>query len=267
MPRKSEFSSYVFIKNDLGSMGWNTRNPARTDSGQLYTQQECLDHPEIAGGLKRQRPEYVVKVHEDVFWVIEAKATHERISDAYNEALDYARDINKSTLIKARIVTGGAGNDDDGYLVNTAFLHADGRVSPIKYNNKKITGFLSPEQARYLVANDTADLNELVTSEVLLLSIAENINEELHKASINKDLRATVMSAVLLSMVSDTLPNFNGSPDVFIKDINNRAEDVLIQHSKREFAEYIELRLPQEESAKRKYKAAVVKVFFLLAVH
>jgi type I restriction enzyme M protein len=264
MARKSEFSSYVFIKNDLGSMGWSTRNPTRADGGQLYTQQECLDHPEIAIGLKRQRPEYVVKVHEDAFWVIEAKATHEMIGDAYNEALDYARDINKSKLIKARLVTGVAGNDDDGYLVNTAFLHTDGRVSAVKYNNKKITGFLSPEQARYLVANDTADLNELVTSEALLLSISESINEELHKASINKDLRATVMSAVLLSMVSDTLPNFNGSPDVFIKDINNRAEDVLINHAKREFAEYIELRLPQEDAAKGKYKAAVVKVFFLL---
>ena len=96
------------------------------------------------------------------------------------------------------------------------------------------------------------------------MSIAEAINEELHRASINKDLRATVMSAVLLAMVSDTLPNFDASPDVFIKDINNRAEDVLIQHAKREFAEYIELRLPQEDGAKWKFKSAVVKVFFLL---
>ncbi|GAA4024733.1 hypothetical protein GCM10022212_22960 [Actimicrobium antarcticum] len=245
-------------------MGWNTRNPSKGNNGQVYTQQECLDHPELAAGLKRQRPEYVVKVHEDVFWIIEAKGTHEKIDDAYNEALGYAKDVNKSKIVKARLITGVAGNDDDGYLVNTAFLHLDGRVSPVKYNNRKITGFLSPDQARYLSDNDTADLNELVTNEILLLSIAESINEELHKASINKDLRATVMSAVLLSMVSDTLPNFNGSPDVFIKDINNRAEDVLITHAKREFAEYIELRLPQEEAAKNKYKAAVVRVFFLL---
>jgi len=264
MPRKSELSSYVFIKNDLVNMGWNTRNPSRADNGQLYTQQECLDHPEIAAGLKRQRPEHVIKVHEDVFWVIEAKGTHEKIDDAFGEALGYAKDINKSKIIKARLITGVAGNDEDGYLVNTAFIHLDGRVSPVKYNNRKITGFLSPDQARYLVENETSDLKELVTSEILLLSIAESINEELHKVSINKDLRATVMSAVLLSMVSDTLPNFNGSPDVFIKDINNRAEDVLINHAKREFAEYIELRLPQEDAAKSKYKAAVIRVFFLL---
>ncbi|WP_291992240.1 N-6 DNA methylase [Candidatus Accumulibacter sp. ACC003] len=196
--------------------------------------------------------------------MIEAKGAHEKIDIAVGEAIGYAEDINKSKLIKARLITGVAGNDEDGYLVNTSFIQSDGSVSPVKFNNRKITGFLSPDQARYLVDNETSDLNELVTSEVLLLSIAESINEELHRASINKDLRATVMSAVLLSMVSDTLPNFNGSPDVFVKDINNRAEDVLIHHSKREFAEYVELRLPQEDAAKSKYKAAVVRVFFLL---
>ena len=260
--RRSEFASYVFIKNDLARLGWNTKKPG--DVGQLYTQQECLDHPEIAAGLGKQRPEYVVKVRDNAFWVIEAKATLAQLDEAYNEAIQYARDINQSKLVKAYLATGVAGNDDDGYLVRTAFISQKSTFSEIKYNNKIITGFLSPDQARQLVDNKTPNLNELEVNESILLSIAEDINEELHSASINKDLRATVMSAVLLSMVSDTLPNFNASPDVFIKDINNRAEDVLIHHAKRDFAEYIELRLPQEDAAKEKYKAAVARVFFLL---
>jgi type I restriction enzyme M protein len=264
MPRTSEFASYVFIKNDLARLSWNTRNPNRTAAGQLYTQQECLDQPEIAAGLGRQKPEYVVKVQEDQFWVIEAKNTLDKIDVAFSEAVAYANDINKPAVIRASIVTGVAGNDDDGYLVHSGFVYPDGTVSVIEYNSKPITGLLSPDQAKYLTDHTTHVLNELVTDEAVLLSIAEQINEELHKASINKDLRATVMSSVLLSMVSDTLPNFNGSPEVFIKDINNRAEDVLINHAKREFAEYIELRLPQEDAAQAKYKAAVVKVFFLL---
>jgi type I restriction enzyme M protein len=264
MARASEFASYVFIKNDLKKLSWNTRNPNRTPDGQLYTQQECLDNPDIASGLGRQKPEYVIKVKEDAFWVVEAKNTLDKIDTAFREAIDYAKDINQSDVIKAYIVTGVAGNDDDGYLVQTGVILPSGKVEIVQYNNKPITGFLSPNQANYLVDNNTNILNELVTEESVLLDVAEQINEELHKASINKDLRATVMSSVLLSMVSDTLPNFNASPDVFIKDINNRAEDVLINHAKREFAEYIELRLPQEYSAKLKYKSAVVKVFFLL---
>ncbi|MGL0870548.1 HsdM family class I SAM-dependent methyltransferase [Vibrio vulnificus] len=264
MARNSEFASYVFIKNDLKKLGWNIRNPNRNSDGQVYTQQECLDNPDIAFGLGKQKPEYVVKVKEDSYWVIEAKGTLEKIDVAYREALDYANDINRSESVKATIVTGVAGNDEDGYLVQTGVILASGKVELVHYNNKPITGFLSPEQVNYLVENCTNELHELVTDESVLLDIAEQINEELHKASINKDLRATVMSSVLLSMVSDTLPNFNASPDVFIKDINNRAEDVLINHAKREFAEYIELKLPQEDSAKGKYKSAVVKVFFLL---
>jgi len=79
VPRASEFASYVFIKNDLGSLGWNTRNPSRNPNGQLYTQQECLDNVEIAAGLGRQKPEYVIKVKEDTFWVVEAKNTLDKI--------------------------------------------------------------------------------------------------------------------------------------------------------------------------------------------
>jgi type I restriction enzyme M protein len=128
MSRRSEFLSYVFIKNDLERMGWNTRNPLRSAGGQLFTQQECLDHPEIAIGLIRQRPEYVVKVREDVFWVIEAKASRDDIELACEEARSYALAINTSSLIKARLVTGVAGTDDDGYLVNTYLIDSKGAI-------------------------------------------------------------------------------------------------------------------------------------------
>jgi type I restriction-modification system DNA methylase subunit len=264
MPRDSEFSSYVFIKNDLRALKWNTANPNRNPNGQVYTQQECLDNPEIEPYLVRQRPEYVVKVREDVFWVIEAKATHAQLAQAFDEAKGYARDIAANTNVRPFLLSGVAGNDADGYLVHTAVFFADGTTDDVTYNDKAITGFLSPDQARYLADNNTHQLNELVADEEIFLAVAERINKTLHEASINKDARATVIASVLLSMVSDTLPNFNASPDVFVRDVNNRAEDVLIAHSKREFAEQIELRLPHEESAKAKYKAALVRVFFLL---
>ena len=118
-------------------------------SGALWV--AAGDHPEIAAGLARQRPEYVVKVLEDSFWVIEAKGSHVQLDDAFSEAVGYAKDINKSSLVKARLVTGVAGNDDDGYLVTTSFIRTDGRIEQVKYNGRKITGFLSPEQTRYLV--------------------------------------------------------------------------------------------------------------------
>jgi len=263
MARNSEFNSYTYIKNDLKELGWNTKNPNRDPLGEVYTQQECLDHPEIGPQLGRQKPEYVIKVRENAFWVIEAKGTHNQLDQAFNEAVDYANQINRSVNIKSEIVSGVAGNDIDGYLIKTA-KRVNNEYVVITYNDSAITGLLSPDQSKYLIDNETSQLNELVHDEGILLTIAENINEELHKASINKDKRANVMSSILLSMVSDTLPNFNASPTVFIRDINNRAEDVLIEHSKREFAAEIELTLPQEEAAQAKFKQALIKVYFLL---
>jgi len=264
MPRNSEFASYVFIKNDLRALRWYTGNPTRSPTGEVYTQQESLDHPEIGPFLGRQRPEYVVKVREDAFWIIEAKGTLAEIDQAFDEAKAYAQDLKRNPNIRPFIVSGVAGNDADGYIVRTAVLRDDGTTTEVTYNDRAITGLLSPDQARHLVDSRTHQLNALVADEELFLQIAEQINEILHEASINKDARATVIASILLSMVSDTLPNFNASPDVFVRDINNRAEDVLIAHSKREFAEQVELTLPHEEAAKAKYKAALVKVFFLL---
>lgn len=264
MVRNSEFTSYTYIRNELSSLGWNTRNPNRDPEGMVYTQQECLDNPEIGPFLVRDRPEYVVKVREDIFWVIEAKPKHEDIERAFNEAIEYALKINKNNSVKAFLVTGVAGNEIDEYIIKTGIVDNAGNIKLVSFNGRNITGLLSPDQARYLGDNLTEKLNDLNVDERQLLKIAEEINEVFHIASINKDTRATVISSILLSMVSDTLPNFNASPDIFIRDINNRAEDVLIEHSKREFAQHIELRLPHEESAKAKFKQAVVKVFFKL---
>ncbi len=262
--RNSEFNAYVYIKNELKDLGWNTRNPNRAPDGEVYTQQECLDHPEIGQYLGRQKPENVIKVRENIFWVIEAKPSLNDLQLALSEAASYAHDINRSPIIKALFIAGVAGNDIDGYIVQTGFVQPNGQTTSILYNDRPITSLLSKEQAQYLADNNTHKLNDIITTEEVFIKIAEEINEILHKASINKDQRATVISSVLLSMLSDTLPNFNASPDVFIRDINNRVEDVLISHSKREFAAQIELRLPQEESAKSKYKTAIVKTLFAL---
>jgi type I restriction enzyme M protein len=58
-PRNSEVHAYGFIREDLRRLGWETRNPARHAAGQVYTQNECLSHPEIHAAFGRDRPENV----------------------------------------------------------------------------------------------------------------------------------------------------------------------------------------------------------------
>jgi len=247
----------------MAKLDWDTRNPNRNPKGELYTQQECLDHPEIGKFLGKKRPEYVAKINEKNFYVIEAKAKLEDIEKAFKEAKDYAQEINKSSIIKTPIVSGVAGNDEDGYIVKSAFL-VKKTYKVITYNKKEITSLVSKELARELLAVGTATLSDLTINEKYLLSIAEKINEVLHSASINKDERASVMSAILLSMTEDSKPDYTASPTVFVKDINNRAEDVLIKNSKREFYRHIEIKLPSKADAQNKYKKALVTTMFSL---
>ncbi|MGR3303471.1 MAG: HsdM family class I SAM-dependent methyltransferase [Candidatus Scalindua sp.] len=261
--RISEFTSYVFIKSELSKLGWDTRNPARNTEGELYTQQECLDNPEIKKYLQRKRPEYVAKIREDRFYVFEAKPRIEDIDKAFNEAKDYAKKINKSQIIKASIISGVAGNDEDGYVVKSAFLE-NNKFKVIRYHNKELTSLVSRKLALEILELGKADIPELIIDEKHLIDVAESINEVLHAGSINKDERASVMASILLSMVGDSKPDHNASPTVFVKDINNRAENTLITHSKREFYSHIEIKLPSKKEAQQKYKKALVLTMFSL---
>lgn len=261
--RVSEFTSYIYIKNELSALGWNTKNPSRVPNGQVYTQQECLENIEIQKQLNRLKPEYIVKVNEDCFYIIEAKATIDQIDEAFNEAKDYAKLLNKSDLITAPIISGVAGNDEDGYLVKSAFYH-DGEYKQINYHGKEITSLVSPTIAHELIQHNSAEITKLEINEPQLLKTAEEINEVLHAGSINKDERAAVMATLLLSLIDDTKPNYHASPTVFVKDVNNRAEEILIQHNKREFFKHIEIKLPSKAEAQNKYKKALVATIFML---
>ncbi len=104
-----------------------------------------------------------------------------------------------------------------------------------------MTGLISKEIAHELLSSNKSSIDRLKINEKQLLATAEKINEDLHLGSINKDERASVMATILLSLVDDTKPNYNASASVLVKDINNRAEEVLISHNKREFLSMLRL--------------------------
>lgn len=261
--RVSEVTSYIFIKKELENLGWIAKNPERNADGQVYTQQECLDNPEIRKQLNNTRPEYIIKLSEDQFYIIEAKPYLADLDKAVKEAIEYAQQINQSDLIKAPIISGVAGNDEDGYHVQSSYLE-NGSYKSINYEGKTISSLVSNKLAQDLLAANSANISELRIDELQLLKTAEDINETLHIGSINKDERAAVMATLLLSMIDDTKPNYNASPTVFVKDVNNRAEEVLISHNKRDFLKHIEIKLPSKAEAQKKYKNALVKTIFAL---
>jgi len=128
---------------------------------------------------------------------------------------------------------------------------------PVTFNGKAATSLLSPESIRDVI-DGGPDLADVPVDETQFLNAAERINSYLHLGAINKNLRARVMAALLLSLIDDTPPNVDAPPSVLIAEINARAERILRQEQKAEFVSYITISLPTTEDNHVKFKTALV---------
>lgn len=255
----TEVDAYIFIRRKLEELGWNTRNPERNDEGQVWTQNECLSNPYLKERLQQNRPENIVKISETALWVIEAKRSHRQIDQAVSEAQDYANQINTDEKPYVRLVSGVAGNEDDGYIVRTHLLIGETWLT-VQINGIDITGFLSLEECQTLLAADHANLDDPPINETLFVLTAERINEILHEGAINTHDRARVVSALLLAMLAQPGPNIEErDTTLLIGDINNRVVRVLQNQGKSGFEEYIRIPLPSATDNHIKCRRALVE--------
>ena len=257
-PASTEVDAYIFIKENLRTLGWDTRNPEKNPAGQVWTQNECLSNAEMKAHLGLDRPENVVKVTDKILWVLEAKRSHGELSRAVSEAEDYAAKLNESTLFKAAFVSGVAGNDQDSFLIQTRFLKS-GAFIPVCVNSVEMTGLLSPDNCAHILKTGEPNIVNPPIDEKLFIAKAEFINEILHLGAVNPHQRANVMAALLLSKLSSTGPNIEEkSPTVLIEDINARVRSVLKAHKKLEFEEYIRITPPATQDNHVKFRQALV---------
>ena len=175
----SEVDAYVFIKNTLKSLGWDTRNPDRVPDGQVWTQNECLGNPEIKRHLGLGRPENIAKVSDSILWVIEAKRSLEGLGDALDDAYGRAEVLNKSERLKVKFVSGVAGNQTDGFITRTEYLR-DGVFQPVTWNDEPVTGLLRHADMLRVLEYDSPDVGTPKIDEALFLARATAINEQLH---------------------------------------------------------------------------------------
>jgi type I restriction enzyme M protein len=257
-PAASEVDAYIFIKENLKTVGWDTRNPERVEAGQVWTQNECLSNAEIKKWLGLERPENIVKITEKVLWVIEAKRSHAELSTAVQEARDYAKKLNQSRQFKALFVSGVAGNTHDTFLIRTQYF--DGKdFLPVQMNGVDVTGLPSPSDCELILRTGKPNIEDPPIDEKRFIAKAETINEILHLGAVNPHHRAGVMSALLLSMLSSTGPNVEEkSPSILIEDINSRVRDVLRSQAKSEFENLIQISLPAARDNHVKFRRALV---------
>jgi type I restriction enzyme M protein len=256
---ETEVEAYEFIRRGLRDLGWIVKNPNLNTGGQVWTQNQCLSHPEIKAALDKKRPENIIKLTEDAVWVIEAKASRGQLNLALDEATNYYADrINAGCqTLRARLISGVAGNEELGYLIRTKILIKN-NWHTVTINGQEATGLLSPDDVRTLLEQNDSDIREFAPPQWLFLQAAERINEYLHIGGINKNDRAKTMAALLLSVVEQP-PNLETKLPVLIAEINARSEALLQASQKTEFAPFVKILQPTNTTNHIKFKAALVK--------
>lgn len=256
---ESEVEAYDFIRRQLRDLGWIVKNPSLGTGGQVWTQNQCLSHPDIKQAFGLHRPENVIKVKENLVWVIEAKPTRRQIGQAVDEAANfYSKKINETKCkTRAVLASGVAGNEESGYLTTT-MIRLDGEWHTVTINGQEATGLLSPQDVAVLLERGDSDIHEFAPPQWLFLQAAERINEILHLGGINKNDRARTMAALLLSVV-DEPPNLDTSLPVLIGEINARSEMVLRQNAKPDFAPFVKILPPTNIDNHVKFKNALVR--------
>ncbi len=262
MPKSSEFRSYNWINSKLKEKGWNVANPNDKPRGEVWVQNECLRHPEIKKALSLEKPENVVKITTDTFWIIEAKEGLRNLDRAYKEAVGYAKSINsKSKWISAPIVSGVAGNDTEGYDVRTGML-IQGKWEQVRLGKHSLHRLLSKNEILQLLDTKSADLKKPEPSIQEITELSKKINEVLHKAKVTKEKRALYVAILLLALSEDSTLKLGESSKVFIKDVNARAEAAFSSAGKQDLWEHIRVK-PSSESVDEQANALNKIIFWL----
>jgi type I restriction-modification system DNA methylase subunit len=255
--KDSEFRAYVFIENSLKELGWNVKNPNRYADGEVYTQGECLNNELIKKHLKTLKPENIVVVKNNTFWVVEAKSEHKQIEKAVKECKNYCNLLNK-TKILAPFFSAVAGNDNDSYVVKNYFFH-NGDWTEIEINDKKTTGFLDKDLIREILDRNNPYIKEHVVPDEVYYQKAIKINEILHNGSINKNNRARVVATMLLALLKDNYINRENNCFSMINELNSRAEEILHEKDKREFIHCIKISVPPTPDNHIKFRKALLE--------
>ena len=203
--KATEVDAYRFIKRKLDESGWCAKNPERNPDGQVWTQNECLSNPQLRDLLGLEKPENIVKVTESNLWVFEAKRTHSELTKAIKEAKDYAALLNGGDHFGVSLVSGVAGNDDDGFIVATETF-VEGKWVSVTINSIPTTGVLSPSDCATLRNTGGSEISDPPIDERRFLATAERINNKLDTGNVPPLDRTKVVSALLLSMLNPGSP-------------------------------------------------------------
>ena len=208
MPRntRAESRCRYLIREIAQQKGWNTKHPQR--GGHFLEEQEIAAYFQNSG-LGLTKPDFIVCRNYSPLIVVEAKNDIGKIDDAVSEAIEYADMINRHGTYSVSIVTGVAGEEDNGYLFRTMFFDGNTWV-PLKAYGFELTSFPSVGEVSVALEthNGTTDVTIPQLSEYI--SAAISLSSILRSAKIEPSLRPKVLGAVITALYQGEINLGNG---------------------------------------------------------
>lgn len=131
--------------------------------------------------------------------VIENKDDKKKINLAVAGAKGYAEKLS-AKYFDIRVITGVAGNDESGVLVENHYRNDSGQWEVVKGNGYALTQFLNSQQLEQVLLNKLPTIDIKIPTEQEFYDIADKINQIFHDAHVNKSDRAVYLGAVLLAI-------------------------------------------------------------------
>ena len=256
---RAESRCRYLIREIAQQKGWNIKHPQK--GGHFLEEQEIAAYfPD--SGLGLTKPDFIVCRNDIPLIVVEAKNEIGKIGDAVSEAIEYAEAINRQGTYTVSIVTGVAGEEDNGYLFRTLYFDGVSWI-PLRSYGFELTSF--PSVGEIAVALETRNgetevtipqLSEYITAAISLSSI-------LRSAKIEPSLRPKVLGAVITALYQGEIELGNGEELHSINALVSQAVSETEHFDLDKKAQLIEaLRLPDADYARLAPKMG--KIVFIL---
>jgi len=194
--KRAESRCRYLVRTIAAQKGWNTKHPQK--GGNFLEEQEIEDYfPD--SGLGKTKPDFLICRQYQPIMIVEAKNECKKIERALTEAIEYADAINNHGVYSVNIAVGVAGEEDNGYLFQTAIFQ-DGNWVPLTSRGFGLTSFPSVGEI------ETAFLTQNGTTEVTVPNVADYITTAvelsavLRSAKIEPSLRPKVLGAVITAL-------------------------------------------------------------------
>jgi hypothetical protein len=190
----------------LVAQGWDTRRPP---GGELLTQQEYRDYPELKQALAKSSksgpgagvPEFILmsRTTADPLAVFEAKPAATQIETAVSDACRYADALFSAGY--SPLAVGIAGTTDERFELRI-LKRVDGIWTRLTYEGVPIAWIPNREQVERIrrAPGGLVELRPAVPPLSVLKQRAEEINGLLRESGLKDDFRPAVVGAIMLAL-------------------------------------------------------------------